>query len=645
MPSPALAPAMTAQPAGRDRPGLARLPLILTAAFLAILALPRARQHNHVVWSFLGVGIALAAWQLALWLRRRPMRVEFVAPIKQHYIQACMQGTVYGYWGWHWPAIYQQIPLIVAQLLFVFAFEALFAWTRGRTWRLTSGPLPIVLSTNLFIWFNDAWFPWQFAMITVALLGKEFLKWQKEGRRTHIFNPSGFGLLVASVALIVTGTTDQATLARSLATTIDGPPHIYLVLFCVGLVVQHFFSVTLMTMSAAIVIVVTNHLYTAVTGSHVFAASNLPAAGFLGLHLLMTDPSTSPRTNLGRLLFGAGYGLGYSFMYEALSQLGNLELFAKLFPVPMLNLCVRWLDRLARTGWTGRLNQRWEQALAPARMNHVHMAIWAAVCIPLMATGYLGAQRIDDLIPQWKRAWAAGLPFAEHKFKVVLNCKIEADLMTSGDAANEYALLEMQSPDPAEHARARERLGMTTMFGNSHASRNLVIAWLYQGAEPEPRYRTSAIASLQRDVKKQPGGLSALLLARILETGSGVPQDIAAALKYYRECGLADPMAAKGIARLGLHPGGSLIDLAGVEATLTREAQADDAEACWYLAHMFAAGRGVARDEGRAKQWLERASQLGLAAAREAAAKSPPPPFAPLPPAQMRRPAWSTAYP
>ena len=29
-------------------------------------------------------------------------------------------------------------------------------------------------------------------MITAGLLGKEFLRWTKDGRKTHIFNPSGF---------------------------------------------------------------------------------------------------------------------------------------------------------------------------------------------------------------------------------------------------------------------------------------------------------------------------------------------------------------------------------------------------------------------------------------------------------------------
>ena len=42
-------------------------------------------------------------------------------------------------------------------------------------------------------------------------LGKEFIKWEREGRRVHIFNPSAFPLAVVSV----TGTDHARSRARS----------------------------------------------------------------------------------------------------------------------------------------------------------------------------------------------------------------------------------------------------------------------------------------------------------------------------------------------------------------------------------------------------------------------------------------------
>jgi Na+-translocating ferredoxin:NAD+ oxidoreductase RnfD subunit len=95
------------------------------------------------------------------------------------------------------------------------------------------------------------------------------------------------------------------------------------------MVVQNFFRVTLMTFAAALVMIACNLLYTQVTGVYLFASSNLPAAAFLGLHLLMTDPSTSPRSNVGRTLFGAGYGLGYVIAFEVLA----IILAIRLLPI------------------------------------------------------------------------------------------------------------------------------------------------------------------------------------------------------------------------------------------------------------------------------------------------------------------------
>ena len=276
---------------------LRNLPLVLALVLGAFLWCPRVQRSDHVYWSFVAVSGGLIAWFFALRLvaklRNRPLEAVAIPPVKQHYIQASVQLVLYGYWGFLWVQdgvrpIYDQAPLVVAQFFFLYAFDALWSWTRGRPWRLASGPTPIVLSTNLFIWFRDDWFIWQFAMITMGLLGKEFIRWTKDGRRTHVFNPSGFGLACAATLLILTDSTD-ITWAKPLATTIE-VEHIFLVIFVLGLVVQHFFAVTLMTFAAALVMIACNLGYTQLTGVYLFGSSNLPAAAFLGLHLLMTDP-------------------------------------------------------------------------------------------------------------------------------------------------------------------------------------------------------------------------------------------------------------------------------------------------------------------------------------------------------------------
>jgi hypothetical protein len=627
---------------------LVRLPLLLAAVLFGFLLLPRVRDSEGLTWAFAGAGAGLLVWFAVLSAvargTGRALTVQFVPPVRQHYIQACVQLVVYAYWGWYWRPIYDQTALILSQFVFVFAFDALFSWSRGRTWRLTSGPVPIVMSTNLFIWFVDSWFALQFAMIVAGLLGKEFIKWEKDGRRTHIFNPSGFGLLVTVLALIATGTTDDITLARPLANTIDGPPHIYLVLFALGLVVQKFFAVTLMTMCAVMATVALTLAYHAITGVHLFTSSNLPAAGFLGMHLLMTDPSTSPKTNLGKAIFGTGYGVGYSTLFLVLGWAGNLELYAKLFPVPILNTAVIALDRFASRGAAGRFNTWWQTVLRPASMNLIHMGIWIVFFSLLIGTGYLSKEHEGQSVAFWKQAAAEGKPLADMRLRIV------AIGSATPDSFNEVGILctdpEYTSQPPSRHRPSAEYwFGLAVTSGSLHGARNAVIQYLFTDRSVDEQTLNLAMQVVGVDADASPGGLSTLLLAYASETGRHVPRDIARSLALYRSMSEASPFARKGITRLALAPGGEFLGVSDLVDDLERDAAAGDAESCWYLAYMYARGRGVDADREKSRALLQRACDLGLRRACDALRVPELPPFEPLPAENMHHPAWSTAYP
>jgi hypothetical protein len=73
--------------------------------------------------------------------------------------------------------------------VFLTTLDALLSWSRGRSWIPGMGPFPIVLSTNFFLWFRDDWFVWQFVMIVAGALVKEFVRWERNGKRVHVFNP------------------------------------------------------------------------------------------------------------------------------------------------------------------------------------------------------------------------------------------------------------------------------------------------------------------------------------------------------------------------------------------------------------------------------------------------------------------------
>jgi TPR repeat protein len=148
-------------------------------------------------------------------------------------------------------------------------------------------------------------------------------------------------------------------------------------------------------------------LYSSLTGVPYFVDSEVPTAVFLGLHLLVTDPSTSPRTPPGKLLFGVLYGLGVFVLYGLLGTVGAPTFYDKLLSVPLLNLSVRGIERIVRAlqdAPLARLLPKWE----PARANLAHIAVWAAFFGLMASVGATDATHRGDTVPFWERACAEG---------------------------------------------------------------------------------------------------------------------------------------------------------------------------------------------------------------------------------------------
>ena len=385
------------------------MPLALTFALVSLSLLPRVQSNVVLTRSFWAAALLLLVWQVVLFttVRRAGEGRAFTVVLRpQHYVQAMVQLSLYAYWGYYWRPVYEYAPLLAAQLVFAYAFDMLLAWSRGRSYVLGFGPFPILFSTNLFLWFRDDWFYLQFLMVGAGFLGKEFVRWQRDGARVHIFNPSAFSLGLFSLVLIATDTT-HLTWAHEIATTLTFAPRIYLFLFLLGLVVMYFFSITLVAGSAAIVLFGSSALYAAFTGVPFFVNAEIPPAVFLGLHLLVTDPSTSPRTRLGKALFGILYGLGVFGLYALLGVIGAPRLYDKLLCVPLLNLSVQWIDALARSIQKIPALSRFGE-LRPARANAVHMAVWIAFFATMAAIGSTDGMHRGDSLPFWRQACAEG---------------------------------------------------------------------------------------------------------------------------------------------------------------------------------------------------------------------------------------------
>ena len=392
------------------RASVSWVPLLFTLGLALVALTPRVQSSAVMTRSLWGAALVLIVWHAVLFVRWRGSpgpSLVVAAPRAQHYVQALCQLTVYAFWGWYWPPVYHFAWLIVAQLFFAYAFDMLLGWTRRGTYVLGFGPLPIIFSTNLFLWFRDDWFYLQFVLVAMGVMGKELVRWQRDGRLTHVFNPSAFSLGLFSLLLIATGTT-HLTWGPEIASTLGLGPHIYVVLFGVGLVVMYFFSVTLVTMSAAGMLFGLSAVYSARTDVPYFLDSEIPSAVFLGLHLLVTDPSTSPRTPLGKLIFGVLYGGSVFTLYTVLWAIGAPTFYDKLLCVPLLNLLVPWIDRATTAVGSGTVLHRLGLDPPLGRTNVPHMAVWMLLFGSMTVLGRTDGRHPGDRLPFWEHACAAG---------------------------------------------------------------------------------------------------------------------------------------------------------------------------------------------------------------------------------------------
>jgi hypothetical protein len=211
-------------------------------------------------------------------------------------------------------------------------------------------------------------------------------------------------------------------------------------------------------------------LYFAATGIYFFYDSYIPIAVFLGMHLLFNDPSTSPRTELGRIIYGTLYGLSTVVLYQLLGSAGMPTFYDKLLPVPFLNLSVKAIDRIA--GQTMTLGR----TLLPRQRNLAYMSIWAVVFAGLSAAQGVGDNHPGQWLPFWRQACQDGRAYA---------CPYLADLDVtycdrgSGWACNEAGLMHIALSRSGEDLRrldpagAAEPLRRGCDLGFDAACRNL----------------------------------------------------------------------------------------------------------------------------------------------------------------------------
>ncbi len=584
-----------------------QLAFLFILAFASLSLFPRVRFNPALVWIFWGItgGLLFFLFVLRAYVVRagRVLRYEFI-PHKAHYIQFAMQGLIYLYWGMYWREVYPFLPLLAAQILFVYALDMLISWSRQDDWILGFGPLPIVLSANLFIWFKDDWFFLQFVFISIGVLGKQFLRWHREGRLTHIFNPSAFSAFVISVGLLATGTS-SLTWGEQLATTLSRPPHMYLEIFLLGLIVQALFSVTLVTVAAGGMLVALNLAYTHWTGVYHTIDSGIPVAVFIGLHLLVTDPATSPRRTVGKILFGVMYGAGVFGLYSALRWYDAPTFYDKLLCIPILNLMVPSLDRLSdRLAARVRLlNTDW--AFNPQRYNLVHMGVWTALFCSILFTGFLakGKDHPGGSIAFWEQAcqegrWNACKTWV-HTLQITCQFNFADACLEAGTLLNEGRIV------PRNAALAGVRFGHACDLGSPEGCERLVA-----------HVKADGLEALQQACDRGEGA-SCFTLGAMYRAGLGFPMDPTRAfLLFNQSCANDWPNGCIRLAQSYRYGQGTPIDFAKAIVNFEKACRNRAASSCAEVADIYSSGiGGVKKDEALAAQRLQEACNLGLQSA------------------------------
>jgi hypothetical protein len=584
---------------------MALAPIILLAGFFLV---DRINSSPHLLEAFGGALGALAIFFLALYRQvvrtGRTLTFEFV-PRPVHYVQFAMHTAVYVYWGWYWREVYHDVSLIAAQIVFAYALDMLVGWSRRDNWVLGFGPIPIVMSTNLFLWFKDDWFYLQFLLIATGVLGKEFIKWKRDGRLTHIFNPSAFSLCVFSIALIATRSTNISW-GVDIASTFHKPPHIYLEIFLLGLVVQALFRVTLVTLSAAASLYVLGLCYTGMTGDFQFIDSNIPVAVFLGLHLLTTDPATSPRRDLGKIIFGALYGAAVFGAYGALKLIGAPEFYDKLLIVPPLNLSVQALDRFSEfvAARFGALSATLRNK--PRLTNYAWMGVWVGLFVTMTASGFLvkGKNHPGSSPEFWEHACQQGRSSACATWMNVLKGRCEDDsaayCLKLGQVLNEGRLVKR------DEAQAGVMFGRACDSGLQEACFSL-ITFMKKGGND------ALAAACDRG-----DGASCFILGSLFSGGAGVPKDPALALELFQKS--CDVGWWRACGRLGvsyLNGQGTAVNPGLAIASFEKGCQGQNAASCLQAAQFYRKEKVGDKTEARARRRFQQACDLGLQSACE----------------------------
>jgi hypothetical protein len=351
----------------------------LLATLLGSLGLwPRLWTHSSLWGSWLLVQSLLPIMLAVIYLRacrdknhsnKVSFDIKFSLTLKQ-VIQQLAQVSIYIGLSIHWPQMREQLPLTLAQVIFAYQLDIFWVWLRrSPQYRLSLSPTPIILSINLFIWFKDSVFYWQWLLVVFAIFSRSLFTYkeakqngllaenEKEIKLTrNIFNPSALAISVAGILLILTRST-HLTWGESLAIQHGAGDYAYWTIFAAGFLAQFFVPIVWVTVAGTLSYLFLDGIYYQLFTSYQFIDTAIPPAVFLGLNLLITDPRTIPKKRLGQIFYGIAYACLSFACFSLLKTMVepangstpafNPSFLDKALAIPLLNLTVPLINRLS----------------------------------------------------------------------------------------------------------------------------------------------------------------------------------------------------------------------------------------------------------------------------------------------------------
>jgi len=342
-------------------------------------------------------------------------------------------------------------------------------------------------------------------------------------------------------------------------------------------------------------------VYLQLTGSYFFFDSNVPIAVFLGMHLLFTDPSTAPRTELGRIIFGILYGLSVVGLYALLGALGAPTFYDKLLQVLLLNLMIKAIDRLATSRPLAWLSpERLGATLVPRMRSLAYVSLWIVVFGAMTLAKGVGDYHPGHTVPFWEQACRDGRRNGCRNLAVLERRHCEGG---SGWACNELGILgangRAETLPPDQLFQQACALGFTAGCRNAA----VVVSNATGLRHDEPTLRDFPI---------------------VLREGKGVAADPTPFDIVTRACRQGWAAGCGSLAAFYIDGRGPVpVDKPRAAALWEQACAGGHARSCSNIGFMFNVGDGVVKDSGKARVYLKRSCDLGFASACRWLAEQP----------------------